>query len=65
MLHSFIQHQELEFAAIIAKPSETLEEKHEKLFHWVSVQGNWLFNIAGGISVMRENIQNCSRKRLR
>ena len=65
VLNSFIQHQELEFAAIIAKPSETLEEKREKLFHWVSVQGNWLFNIAGGISVMRENIQNCSQKWLR
>ena len=65
VLNSFIQHQELEFAAIIAKPSETLEEKREKLFHWVSVQGNWLFNIAGGISVMRENIENCSQKWLR
>ena len=65
VLNSFIQHQELEFAAIIAKPSETLEEKREKLFLWVSVQGNWLFNIAGGISVMRENIQNCSQKWLR
>ena len=65
VLNSFIQHQELEFAAIIAKPSETLEEKHEKLFHWVSVQGNWLFNIAGGISVMRENIQKSSQQWLR
>ena len=65
VLNSFIQHQELEFAAIIAKPSETLEEKHEKLFLWVSVQGNWLFNIAGGISVMRENIEKSSQKWLR
>lgn len=57
---SFMQNQDLEFAAIIAKPSDTLEEKREKLFLWVSVQGHWLFTIAGMISVMRENIEKSS-----
>ena len=65
VLNSYIQHQELELTAIIARPSDTDEEKKEKLFLWVSVHGDWLFNIAGGISVMRENIQNCSQKWLR
>ena len=47
------------------KHCKVLEEKREKLFLWVSVQGNWLFNIAGGISVMRENIEKSSQKWLR
>lgn len=61
----FIQNQELEFAAIIARPSDTMEEKKEKLLEWVSVQGNWLFHIAGAISVMRENIEKSSASWLR
>ena len=65
VLNSYIQHQELELTAILARPSDTDEEKKEKLFLWVSVHGTWLFNIAGGISVMRENIENCSQKWLR
>ena len=65
VLNSYIQHQELELTAILARPSDTDEEKKEKLFLWVSVHGTWLFNIAGGISVMRENIQKSSQKWLR
>ena len=65
VLNSYIQHQELELTAILARPSDTDEEKKEKLFLWVSVHGTWLFNIAGGISVMRENIENCAQKWLR
>ena len=65
VLNSYIQHQELELTAILARPSDTDEEKKEKLFLWVSVHGTWLFNIAGSISVMRENIQNCAQKWLR
>ena len=65
VLNSYIINQELELAAIMARPSNTDEEKKEKLFLWVSVHGTWLFNIAGGISVMRENIENCSQQWLR
>nr|WP_321321916.1 6-hydroxymethylpterin diphosphokinase MptE-like protein [uncultured Campylobacter sp.] len=65
VLNSYIQHQELELTAILARPSDTDEEKKEKLFLWVSVHGTWLFNIAGGISVMRENIQKSSQQWLR
>ena len=45
--------------------STTDEEKKEKLLEWVSVHGTWLFNIAGGISVMRENIEKSAQKWLR
>ena len=65
VLNSYIINQELELTAILARPSDTDEEKKEKLFLWVSVHGTWLFNIAGSISVMRENIQNCAKKWLR
>ena len=65
VLNSYIINQELELTAILARPSDTDEERKEKLFLWVSVHGTWLFNIAGGISVMRENIENCSQKWLR
>nr|WP_321428219.1 6-hydroxymethylpterin diphosphokinase MptE-like protein [uncultured Campylobacter sp.] len=65
VLNSYIINQELELTAILARPSHTDEERKEKLFLWVSVHGTWLFNIAGGISVMRENIENCSQQWLR
>ena len=65
VLNSHIKNQELELTAILARPSDTDEEKKEKLFLWVSVHGDWLFNIAGGISVMRENIHKSSQKWLR
>ena len=65
VLNSYIINQELELTAIMARPSDTDEEKKEKLFLWVSVHGDWLFNIAGGISVMRENIEKSSQKWLR
>ena len=65
VLNSYIINQELELTAILARPSHTDEEKKEKLLEWVSVHGDWLFNIAGGISVMRENIQKSSQKWLR
>ena len=65
VLNSYIINQELELTAILARPSDTDEEKKEKLFLWVSVHGTWLFNIAGGISVMRENIEKSSQKWLR
>ena len=54
---SFIHNQELELTAIKVRPSNTDEEKKEKLLEWVSVHGHWLFNIAGMISVMRENLE--------
>ena len=54
---SFIHNQELEFTAIKVRPSNTDEEKKEKLLEWVSVHGHWLFSIAGMISVMRENLE--------
>ena len=54
---SFIHNQELELAAIKVRPSNTDEEKKEKLLEWVSVHGHWLFSIAGMISVMRENLE--------
>ena len=65
VLNSYIINQELELTAILARPSDTDEERKEKLFLWVSVHGTWLFNIAGGISVMRENIEKSSQKWLR
>ena len=65
VLNSYIINQELELAAIMARPSDTDEERKEKLFLWVSVHGTWLFNIAGGISVMRENIEKSSQQWLR
>ncbi|MCI7247889.1 MAG: DUF115 domain-containing protein [Campylobacter sp.] len=65
VLNSYIQHQELELTAILARPSDTDEERKEKLFLWVSIHGTWLFNIAGGISVMRENIEKSAQKWLR
>ena len=54
---SFIRNQELELTAIKVRPSNTDEEKKEKLLEWVSVHGHWLFSIAGMISVMRENLE--------
>ena len=54
---SFIHNQELELTTIKVRPSNTDEEKKEKLLEWVSVHGNWLFSIAGMISVMRENLE--------
>ena len=54
---SFIRNQELEFTAIKVRPSNTDEEKKQKLLEWVSVHGHWLFSIAGMISVMRENLE--------
>ena len=65
LLISHITNQELELTAILARPSHTDEERKEKLFLWVSVHGDWLFNIAGGISVMRENIEKSSQQWLR
>ena len=65
VLNSYIINQELELTAILARPSHTDEERNDKLFLWVSVHGDWLFNIAGGISVMRENIQKSSQQWLR
>ena len=62
---SFIHNQELELTAIKVRPSNTDEEKKEKLLEWVSVHGNWLFSIAGMISVMRENLEKSSQKWLR
>ena len=54
---SFIRNQELELTTIKVRPSNTDEEKKEKLLEWVSVHGHWLFSIAGMISVMRENLE--------
>lgn len=54
---SFIHNQELELTTIKVRPTNNDEEEKQKLFEWVSVHGNWLFNIAGMISVMRENIE--------
>ena len=54
---SFIHNQELELTTIKVRPSNTDEEKKEKLLEWVSVHGHWLFSIAGMISVMRENLE--------
>ena len=54
---SFIHNQELELTAIKVRPSNTDEEKKEKLLEWVSVHGHWLFSIAGMISVMKENLE--------
>ena len=62
---SFIHNQELELTAIKVRPSNTDEEKKEKLLEWVSVHGHWLFSIAGMISVMRENLEKSSQKWLR
>ena len=62
---SFIHNQELELTTIKVRPSKNDEEKKQKLLEWVSVHGHWLFSIAGMISVMRENLQNCSQKWLR
>ena len=54
---SFIHNQELELTTIKVRPSNTDEEKKEKLLEWVSVHGHWLFSIAGMISVMKENLE--------
>ncbi|MDO2410051.1 motility associated factor glycosyltransferase family protein [Campylobacter magnus] len=54
---SFIRNQELELTTIKVRPSNTDEEKKQKLLEWVSVHGHWLFSIAGMISVMRENLE--------
>ena len=62
---SFIRNQELELTTIKVRPSNTDKEKKEKLLEWVSVHGNWLFSIAGMISVMRENLEKSSQKWLR
>lgn len=62
MACSFIHNQELEFAVILARPSDTMEEKKEKLFEWVSVQGYWLFTIAGILSITNENLRECAKE---
>lgn len=55
-----ILHQELEFAPILTRPSDTLEEKQDKLIEWVSLQAHWLFSLAGFIDVTSENLINNS-----
>lgn len=56
-----ITNQELEFAPVLARPSDTLREKQEKLIEWVSLQGHWLFSIAGFIDVTNENLSKNSK----
>lgn len=58
---SVIANQELEFAPVLARPSDTLREKQEKLIEWVSLQGHWLFSIAGFIDVTNENLSKNSK----
>lgn len=55
-----ILHQELEFAPILTRPSDTLEQKQDKLIEWVSLQAHWLFSLAGFIDVTSENLINNS-----
>lgn len=61
MTHNIITNQELEFMAILTRPSDTMEEKQAKLLEWVRVQGHWLFMIAGVISVTNENLRKCAK----
>lgn len=45
-----IFYQELDLAKIALAPSETTQEKTNKLLDWVIVHKYWLFSIAGGLN---------------
>lgn len=45
-----IFYQELELAKIALAPSDTIEEKVDKLAQWVDIHKYWLFSIAGGLN---------------
>lgn len=54
-------HQEFEFASIMVKAVKTEQEKKDKLFEWVSVQGYWLFSLAGNVDIVLKEIKQSSK----
>ena len=58
----FLFQQDLELAKVSARPSDTPEEKKDKLFEWVSLHGMWLFNFAGLIDAQVNMLKDKSAK---
>ncbi|WP_260173361.1 motility associated factor glycosyltransferase family protein [Campylobacter sp. 19-13652] len=56
-----IFYQELELAKIALAPSDTAEEKTDKLLEWVIVHKYWLFSIAGGLNADIETTVKASQ----
>lgn len=53
---ALIFHQELEFAKIALRPSNSDEEKKQKLIEWVIAHRYWLFSIAGMLNAQIDTI---------
>lgn len=61
----FLIHQEMEFAQIAVRNVKTEQEKDDKLLEWVSVQGYWLFSLAGSIDTLINAIKDSSKEWLK
>ena len=56
-----VYHQELELAKVSVAPSDTNEEKTNKLVEWVEFHKYWLFSAAGGINADIETTKEASK----
>jgi len=54
-------HQELELAKVSVAPSDTDEEKTNKLVEWIEFHKYWLFSAAGGINADIETTKEASK----
>ena len=54
-------YQELELAKVSVAPSDTNEEKTNKLVEWVEFHKYWLFSAAGGINADIETTKEASK----
>lgn len=55
-----ILHQDLELMTLMVKETNSEQDKKDKLFEWVSLQGYWLFSLAGYINAELETIKKSS-----
>ncbi|CAD7288022.1 hypothetical protein LMG7974_00793 [Campylobacter majalis] len=53
--------QELELAKIAVAPSETVEQKINKLLEWVEIHKYWIFSVAGGLNADIQTTINASQ----
>jgi len=56
-----VYYQELELAKVSVAPSDTNEEKTNKLVEWVEFHKYWLFSAAGGINADIETTKEASK----
>ncbi|WP_163555103.1 motility associated factor glycosyltransferase family protein [Helicobacter suis] len=56
-IQSYIFHQELEIAKIVAKPAIDKESLQAKQLEWIYAHKYWLFSLAGGITCVMEVVE--------